>query len=89
MSSVTQRISEIKQPKGGYLPLSNAEICPQAEDKLITDANRPQVGDDLQIIFRIPWGHTKIILDKCNAHSATALFYIRKNIEKIEAELNE
>ena len=40
-------------------------ICPQVEDELITDANRPQVGDNLQVIFRIPWGHNKIILDKC------------------------
>ena len=49
--------------------------------ELITDANRPQVGDDLQIIFRIPWGHNKIILDKCKGNSAKALFYIRKTIE--------
>lgn len=41
----------------------------------------PQVGDDLQIIFRIPWGHNKIILDKCKGNSAKALFYIRKTIE--------
>ena len=57
--------------------------------ELITDANRPQVGDNLQIIFRIPWGHNKIILDKCKGNSAKALFYIRKTIEEIEAELNE
>ena len=56
-------------------------ICPQVEDELITDANRPQVGDDLQIIFRIPWGYNKIILDKCKGNSAKALFYIRKTIE--------
>ena len=48
---------------------------------MIADANRPQVGDDLQIIFRIPWGHNKIILDKCKGNSAKALFYIRKTIE--------
>ena len=59
----------------------DAVICPQVEDELITDANRPQVGDDLQIIFRIPWGHNKIILDKCKGNSAKALFYIRKTIE--------
>ena len=44
---------------------------------------------DKQIIFRIPWGHNKIILDKCKGNSAKALFYIRKTIEEIEAELNE
>ena len=26
------------------------------------DANRPQVEDDLQIIFKIPWGHNKTII---------------------------
>ncbi len=40
---------------------------------MITDANRPQVGDDLQVIFRIPWGHNKIILDKCKENSAKAV----------------
>ena len=64
-----------------YEMYSDAVICPQVEDELITDANRPQVGDDLQIIFRIPWGHNKIILDKCKGNSAKALFYIRKTIE--------
>ena len=47
-----------------YEMYPDAVICPQVEDELITDANRPQVGDDLQIIFRIPWGHNKIILDQ-------------------------
>lgn len=47
----------------------DAATCPQVEDKLIIDANRPQVGDELQIIFRIPWGHNKIILDKCKEAS--------------------
>ena len=37
-----------------YEMYPDAVICPQVEDELITDANRPQVGDDLQIIFRIP-----------------------------------
>ncbi len=36
--------------------------------RVTTDANRPQVVDDLQIIFRIPWGHNKII----NLHSTLA-----------------
>ena len=64
-----------------YEMYPDAVICPQVEDELITDANRPQVGDNLQIIFRIPWGHNKIILDKCKGNSAKALFYIRKTIE--------
>ena len=49
---------------------------------MITDANRPQVGDDLQIIFRIPWGHNKIILDKCKGNSAKALLCCCRNKDR-------
>ena len=57
--------TNLKYMRYFYEMYPDAVICPQVEDELITDANRPQVGDDLQIIFRIPWGHNKIILDKC------------------------
>ena len=73
--------TNLKYMRYFYEMYPDAVICPQVEDELITDANRPQVGDDLQIIFRIPWGHNKIILDKCKGNSAKALFYIRKTIE--------
>ena len=42
-----------------YEMYPDAVICSQVEDELITDANRPQVGDDLQIIFRILGDITK------------------------------
>ena len=73
--------TNLKYMRYFYEMYPDAVICPQVEDELITDANRPQVGDNLQIIFRIPWGHNKIILDKCKGNSAKALFYIRKTIE--------
>ena len=73
--------TNLKYMRYFYEMYPDAVICPQVEDELITDINRPQVGDDLQIIFRIPWGHNKIILDKCKGNSAKALFYIRKTIE--------
>ena len=73
--------TNLKYMRYFYEMYSDAVFCPQVEDELIADANRPQVGDDLQIIFRIPWGHNKIILDKCRGNSAKALFYIRKTIE--------
>ena len=64
--------TNLKYMRYFYEMYPDAVICPQVEDELITDANRPQVGDDLQIIFRIPWGHNKIILDKCKENSAKA-----------------
>ena len=64
--------TNLKYMRYFYEMYPDAVICPQVEDELITDANRPQVGDDLQIIFKIPWGHNKIILDKCKGNSAKA-----------------
>ena len=46
--------TNLKYMRYFYEMYPDAVICPQVEDELITDANRPQVGDDLQIIFRIP-----------------------------------
>ena len=62
-----------------YEMYPDAVICPQVEDELITDANRPQVGDDLKIIFRIPWGHNKIILDKMQRKFCKGIVLYQKN----------
>ena len=32
-------------------------------------------------IFFIPWGHNKVIIDKCKGDSAKALFYVKKTLE--------
>ena len=37
MSSVTQRISEIKQPMGGYLPLSKMNITEIQDNRKLAD----------------------------------------------------
>ena len=43
--------TNLKYMRYFYEMYPDAVICPQVEDELITDANRPRVGDDLQIIF--------------------------------------
>ena len=40
--------------------------------------NRPQAVDDLTMIFRIPWGHNRTIIDKCKNNTEKALFYVQK-----------
>ena len=40
-----------------------------------------QVVDDLSVIFRIPWGHNRTIIDKCKNNVDKALFYVRKTLE--------
>ena len=43
--------------------------------------NRPQAVDDLGVIFFIPWGHYRYILDRCRDNPDKALFYVRKTFE--------
>lgn len=56
--------------------------------------NRPQAVDDLGIsnypqivnncdskIFMIPWGHYRLIIDKCRGNTEKALFYVHKTLE--------
>ena len=43
--------------------------------------NRPQPVDDLHMIFQIPWGHNRTILDKCKGNPEKALFYVKKTLE--------
>lgn len=73
--------TNLKYMRYFYEMYSDVAICPQTEDDLIDNENRPQAGDNLRIIFRIPWGHNKIIIDKCKGNTDKALFYIRKTIE--------
>lgn len=41
------------------------------------DTNLPQVGEE---IFRIPWGHHKVIIDKHNGNKDLAIFFVHKTI---------
>ena len=44
--------------------------------------NLPQVGvNSTNVIFKIPWGHNKLIIDKCKHNTEKALFYIRETIQ--------
>ena len=55
------------------------ELYPEA-------ANRPQVGDDFESnittsVFAIPWGHHKLIIDKCKNNPQKALFFVNQVIQ--------
>jgi hypothetical protein len=44
--------------------------------------NRPQPVDDLtEAIFLIPWGHNRLIIDKCKGDTEKALFFVRQTLE--------
>ncbi len=58
-----------------------ANIRPQLGDDLQDAKIRPQVVDELEVLFCIPWGHHRYIIDKCLNDVNKALFYVRKTAE--------
>ncbi len=49
-------------------------------------SNLPQVGEDFRSeknepLFAIPWGHHKIIMDKCSGNPQKALFFVNQVIQ--------
>lgn len=49
-------------------------------------SNLPQVGEnfrseEIEPLFAIPWGHHKIIIDKCNGNPKKALFFVNQVIQ--------
>ncbi|MBR3142771.1 MAG: DUF1016 family protein [Clostridiales bacterium] len=70
---------EIRQQTTDELAIS--ENRPQLVDDLDQTENRPQPVDDLKMIFYIPWGHNRMILDKCKGNPEKALFYVKKTLE--------
>lgn len=50
------------------------------------DSNLPQAGEDLNrdkfdALFAVPWGHHKLIMDKCKGDQHKALFFVNQVIQ--------
>jgi len=63
-------------------------ITPQLGEQSFDNENKttPQLGEqclDIQFeaLFRIPWGHHKLIIDKCKGQPEKAFFYVKKTLE--------
>lgn len=75
-------VTNLKYMKYFYELYSEFENCPQVEDDLEIEENCPQVGDNLvNQFFYIPWGHNKVIIDKCKGDYDKAIFYVQKTLE--------
>ena len=48
---------------------------------MVTHEDTIKFEKDFSIIFRNPWGHNKLIIDKCKGNIDKALFYARKILE--------
>ena len=69
-----------------YMLYSNAmRISPQVEGKspqISNLSNYPQVGGNSeQLIFSVPWGHHKLLIDKFLKTPEKVMFYVQKTIE--------
>lgn len=75
-------ITNLKYMKYFYELYSVSVNRPRVGDDLRKNQNSPQLGDDFQNqFFSIPWGHNKLIIDKCKGNYDKAIFYVQKTIE--------
>ena len=86
--------SSIRYAKRFYeLYFQSIKNLPQVVE-ILEDGNLPRVGDSsdapilpqvverlLQDIFSIPWGHHRLLIDKCKGQADKALFYVRQTLE--------
>ena len=56
------------------------DVAPQVDAQFDIRSITPQVDAQFVGIFMIPWGHHKVILDKCKTQEK-ALFFVRKTLE--------
>ena len=66
-----------------YRLYSDIEIAHQLDAQVFINEIAPQVGAqiDKNIIFMIPWGHHKVIMDKCKEDQQKALFFVQRTLE--------
>lgn len=67
--------------------INRSQLEDGSNDVLLLEEKRqnqilPQVVERLlQDIFSIPWGHHRLLIDKCKGQADKALFYVRKTLE--------
>ena len=58
------------------------ENFPQLGGDSSADINFPQLGGNSDaVVFLIPWGHNKLIIDRCKGDQEKALFYAKETLE--------
>ncbi len=69
-----------------YRLYPDAIITPQVGAQLTVEKIAPQADAQLEVnnlaaVFNIPWGHHKLIMDRCKGDQKKALFYVNKTLE--------
>ena len=82
-------LENLQQAAGKLSEAPEQPKVQQAAGKLL-DENLPQVVEELHAknlpqvveeLFSVPWGHHRLIIDKCSDNPQKALFFIRSTIE--------
>lgn len=66
-----------------YRLYADVEITHQLDAQIFNSEIVHQAGAqfDKNVIFMIPWGHHKVIMDKCKDNQQKALFFVQKTLE--------
>ena len=64
-----------------FYELYSDEFLPQVVAEIEGDTNVPQIVAELpEILSQVPWGHHRIIIDKCKGDTDKALFFVKETI---------
>lgn len=75
-------VTNLHYIKWFYELYPDIENLPQAGVDSHDIQNLPQLGvNSTALIFCIPWGHNKLIIDKCKDNPDKAMFFVRQTIE--------
>lgn len=67
---VPQSVAQLEEGKVPQLVAQSSEILPQIAEQLS------------EVLFSIPWGHHRYVMDKCSEEPAKAFYYVRKTMEE-------
>lgn len=67
---VPQSVAQLEEEKVPQAVAQSSEIFPQLAEQLS------------EVLFSIPWGHHRYIMDKCSEEPAKAFYYVRKTMEE-------
>lgn len=67
---VPQSVAQLEEEKVPQAVAQSSEIFPQLAEQLS------------EVLFSIPWGHHRYVMDKCSEEPAKAFYYIRKTMEE-------
>ena len=64
-----------------FYKLYTDEIVPQVEGQFDSTEIVPQPVGQIEAVFSIPWGHHRLIMDRCKDDRDKALFFVHKTVE--------